>query len=145
MPPSLVFPLPSWHVHSGRTMQYHKWSAGIDELVAAFGLTAAELNENPPICTTPLPRSARMSKSEVARLTAEHLAQLDVRERWVRINTALYWHVLPSLSFDGPDYLKDHRYLVSLVSVDQADGRALIDTLEAAANGLTQEELLEER
>ena len=54
------------------------------------------------------------------RLTAEEL------DHWKSINTALYWHVLPSLNLETAQKLSDVRKVNSFFSGRLADGRALL-------------------
>lgn len=61
---------------------------------------------------------------ECARRHAETLLQ------WQAINTAIYWHVLPSLDLSGVEYERDLRAVNNLVEVVNgrsiADGRGLV-------------------
>ena len=47
-------------------------------------------------------------------------------EQWQRVDTAIYWHVEPTLDFSGPNALTNRQQADSLVSGRRAQGRALI-------------------
>ena len=48
VPSSRLFPVPAWSVHSGRTMAYHNWLSGVDQLLGALGLERTNLSASPP-------------------------------------------------------------------------------------------------
>ena len=62
----------------------------------------------------------RAADGTLRRLT---IAKLD---HWKVVNTALYWHVLPSLDLKSAQYLSDKRKVNSFFSGRLADGRALV-------------------
>jgi hypothetical protein len=54
-------------------------------------------------------------------------------EDWFIINTAIYWHVLPSLILDGVDKRRDQEYIDTLVRGLRAHGRGLVTWADSKA------------
>ena len=53
-------------------------------------------------------------------------AQTAALHHWQRVNTALYWHIVPAVDITGPQYLEDLAHIDSFVSGQQADARGLL-------------------
>ena len=131
----LRFPIPTWAVRGGRTMQHFLWEQSIVKLAAAFGLTPEHLLEDAPTLTSYTAQMAARPASTRAKVTVtedmfnQHL--LD----WMAVNSAIYWHVLPSLDISGTHLLSDTRAVNRFYTVytradgtgaTVADGRGLI-------------------
>ena len=117
IPSHLRYPIPSWSPRQGRGMAYFKWHDAVLKLAAAFGLTPDELSDELVSDTLDSASSPstpgyspfrsvvalRSADGALRRLTAEQL------DHWKTVNTALYWHVLPSLNLDSAQLLSDMR------------------------------------
>jgi len=115
-------------------MAYFMWYDAVLKLVAAFGMTPDELNDElvsdtlDSVSSPSTPGyspfrgvvALRSADGSLRRLTAEEL------DHWKSVNTALYWHVLPSLNLDTAQKLSDVRKVNSFFSGRLADGRALL-------------------
>ena len=73
--------------------------------------------------TAALPLSATRGQLQLS--TARREAEIKNLEHWQRVNTAIYWHLRPSIDIEGPDYLMNLRKIESLYNMDLADGREL--------------------
>ena len=125
VPTSLLFVVPRWRPRSGLTMAQHQFRRGAMQLFAAFGLAPAEADSSPP--TIALDASPHTRRSAAMRpADADVRPQAAVLERWQRVNTAIYWHLLPAVDISGPHYLDDLAAVDSLVSGQLADGRGLL-------------------
>ena len=105
IPSKDLFPIPQWRVRDGRGLKYEKWWRAVQSLLNAFDITVERLGEQPPVNPSIATASiiTRSKDEEEARAaeeqrSLEHAHALDV---WQRYNTAVYWHVLPSLIVDG--------------------------------------------
>ena len=130
LPSTRLFPIVVWAVRSGRTMAYHSWLSGVDQLLAALGLTRASIGESPPEIPTLEHLQAlggtRGTRAAYNRAVQERLRSIDVFDAWQRVNTALYWHLRPSLKLAGSDALDDQRFIDTLYRLGVADGRTLL-------------------
>ena len=126
---NLLFPIDRWAPRSGRGMDYQKWMISIGRLGKAFGLAEDWVQEGTPV--TPhydslrAPIGLRSGEADRAKLLA--VEEVDTLERWHALNTALYFHVQPSLDYGGTFFLRDSEYVEGLSTADGlADGRELI-------------------
>ena len=128
------FPIAVWSPRSGRNMQYVKWEQDISLLAAAFGIPKAQLAEGVLSFSAyqEMLKQRPGTRSETKAVEAQYV---EYKARWQTVNTALYWHVRPSLDIDGVHFLADSRALEDLYSVvvlddgtfkSLADGRGLI-------------------
>jgi hypothetical protein len=133
------FPISSYKPRRGRDgLTYERWRQDVRNLVSAFGLAEADLLEDGPPSFANFARSASVSSPLVgkrlsyteydadgddAALRAAYDAALA---RWYAVNTAIYWHVLPSLMIDDAYYLTDRCALNDLCNGTVADGRGLL-------------------
>ena len=130
VPTPQLFPITKWAARSGRTAAHLQWWSGVRQLLAALSLTEDQIDEHPPsvpaIDTLITGYGGGVTRSARARAVRERMAAIDALEAWQRVNTALYWHLRPSLLLTGPDALNDTRYFDTLFQLDVADGRALL-------------------
>ena len=42
-------------------------------------------------------------------------AQQEQLAAWQRVNTALYWHLVPAIDIDGPYYTQEQRVCVAIL------------------------------
>ena len=70
----------------------------------------------------------RSTDEDAARIAGEQAwAQYEAAlDRWQRVNTAIYWHVVPSLVLTGVHERGDTQIIDSLVKGHRAHGRALV-------------------
>ena len=121
---SLRFPVRSWRPTAGRNMDFHKWVGGRNMLLAAFGLTPEQF-ESLDLRTPTLDLNNYRSKAarEQAQYElADHMLRLA---HWQAVNTAVYWHLRPSVVVDGVDELRHMRQLDAMYSGHCADGQRL--------------------
>ena len=122
-----LFPIPRWRVRSGLTAQHHQFKRGVVQLFAAYGLAPEALHDRAPSIRIISPASQAVldgSRDGVTTATvADQKAELNA---WLRINTAMYWHILPALDISGPQYLEDLASIDSYASGQQADARGLL-------------------
>ena len=153
IPQHLQFPLTKWRPRTGLTMTQFKWRRDVNRLLAAFGLQPSAVLEeqpqihvaSPPSRTYPNTRIKTESDAADEQLVAD---QTDKVARWQRVNTAIYWHVLPSIEIDGAHFLDDSATVDSYSSGQLANGRGLVqwalgfvDVSEFAAQLLISNEL----
>ena len=75
---------------------------------------------------TPIASNAGI-KPETGAVTRARATDDVLRtEAWQRVNTALYWHVEPSLLLVGPDRARDERIMDANLNKHLAHGRAII-------------------
>jgi hypothetical protein len=119
-----LFPIEVWCPRSGRDQQYPKWEAGVRRLLYAFGVDEAELRSGMERVAHLLQGANGISGGASAtRLSAKEAAALDEEcASWQRVNTALFWHVLPSLNVDTEHHLRDTRKIDTLYERKLADG-----------------------
>ena len=90
-------------------MAYVLWEGDLKLLAAAFGLTQEQLLDGVPTLQSfsamvkERPAATRTKTPDLAAAFVEHHAQ------WLHINSAIYWHVLPSLDITGAHMLSDMR------------------------------------
>ena len=125
IPSAKLFPIPSWRPRDGRNDSYDKWLRAVRQLLAAFDITEERLEEQPP---APIVSSSmivtRQDDEESAKALADERA-LEIAN-WQRVNTAIYWHVVPSLRLSGVHEKHDMNTIDGLVRGQRAHGRALI-------------------
>ena len=124
-----LFPVPKWAPRSGRGPAYAAWHRAIQQLLAAFGLAASDLAKSVPTLDSYLSQMA----SPYAGFAEEGDVPIELRRRhralvesWRAVNTAIYWHVLPSLNLVSIHQLVDERAVDSLSVGNMAHGRGLI-------------------
>ena len=115
-----LFPIPTWAPRSGRTAMFDEWRRGITLLCNAFGITTEQLYAHAPI--PPKPTSQVVTRQEEAKFQAA----VNEYAQWVTIDTALYWHVLPSLDLRGVNMERDRARTDAYTEGRTACGRALI-------------------
>ena len=113
---NLLFPIDRWAPRSGRGMDYQKWMISIGRLGKAFGLPEDWIQEKTPV--TPHydslrdPIALRSGEADRAKLLA--VEEIGTLERWLALNTALYFHVQPSLNYEGTFFLRDSEHVEGL-------------------------------
>ena len=116
-------------------MSHFEWYDAVLKLATAFGLSPTDLTD--ALSADPLsvssfspsaPGCSPMTAVVAVRSAGGRVTWLAPAElaRWQAVNTALYWHVLPSLDLAGPSSLSDQHAVHSLCSGRLADGRGLI-------------------
>ena len=126
VPAPQLFPVARWRPRSGLTVQHHQFKRGVVQLFAAFGLAPEAMQEQAPsIRVHPHSSSSSASADKAGGVdaVAEQTAALHA---WQRVNTALYWHLVPAIDITGAHCLEDLAFIDSLVSGQQADGRGLL-------------------
>lgn len=118
IPASQRYPITPWAPRSGRGPVYHQWNRDIGRLLAAFSLTWDDIQHD-----APQPTNAKLEASLTRSRAAADVLEL---ESWQRVNTALYWHVEPSLLLTGPDKARDERFIDANIVKQLAHGRAII-------------------
>ena len=73
-------------------------------MLQAFGVDPDDLTSEHPPLLNELPAAAQHALSE-----QERAALVDKRDWWLRVNTAIYWHVLASLILDDQHRAADQR------------------------------------
>ena len=130
IPSKDLFPIPPWRARDGRGPAYDKWWRAVQSLLNAFDITVDRLGEHPPANPSSAQASivTRAKDEEDARAAEEQRSQEHARalDTWQRYNTAVYWHVLPSIIIDGVHERSDLATIDSLVKGQRAHGRALI-------------------
>ena len=91
------YPITPWAPRTGRTSAYHQWRRDVGRLLASFSLSWEDMQQDAPIAITTSIKSESGATTR-ARATDDALRT----EAWQRVNTALYWHVEPSLRLVGP-------------------------------------------
>ena len=130
VPASLLFPIHKLQPRDGLTMGRHKFQRDALALLAAFGLPPEAVNEGAPaihVSPSSSSHNTRGSTGDPAGDAGESLGSQQARlEAWQRVNTALYWHLLPAIDLDGPHYFEDSASVDSFVSGQRASGRKLL-------------------
>ena len=123
----LTFPMHKWRPRSGRNADYKKWERSLRELLAAFACTESMLAAGPPQVDSSSHDAMTLRSGEKIEVdTTAHELQTAALVEWQSVNTALYWHVKPSLLIDGPDFERDARK-TDLYSGRLANGWKLIE------------------
>jgi hypothetical protein len=117
MPVHQRYPVTPWAPRTGRTSVYHQWRRDVGRLLASFSLSWEDVQQDAPIASI---AGIRSETSSVATDEALRTAA------WQRVNTALYWHVAPSLLLVGPDRVRDERFVDANINKHLAHGRAII-------------------
>ena len=130
VPATSLFPIHKLRPRDGLTMGRHKFQRDALALLAAFGLPPEAVNEEPPAIRVSPSSSSSASRNNSVGAAAGDVpslqAQQDHLAAWQRVNTALYWHLLPAIDLDGPHYLEDSALVDSFVSGQRASGRKLL-------------------
>ena len=109
LPSQRLFPLQKWAPRTGYGDAYEAWWRSVKQLLAAFGLEESDMSELPaaysPLPSSPASPGARQSVSS----SSPPPAGLTRDEWWIMVNTAVYWHVLPSLDISGVMHKRTHR------------------------------------
>ena len=126
VPAGSLFPMHGWNPRKGRGLDFHKWHSSLKRLVAAFGLTLAEFRAGPPSVPS-LQGAGRLTKQAQLRAVAERDEAIAQYERWQAIDTAIHWHLRPSIIIDEADFVKDTRYLDTLYEGSVAAGGQLLE------------------
>ena len=118
------FDIPTWAPREGRNEAYVQWKRQIGRLLQAFGLRWENISDSPPQSITPsmVTRQQLRDQDEIDAAAA----QLVNEANWKRINTAIYWHVEPSLIMSGLFAKQDREEIDELVNGHLADGRGII-------------------
>ena len=120
----LLFPVHKWQPASGRTLDFHKWVGGRNMLIAAFGLTVHEF-EHLDFRTPVLDITPSTSRSEAKLLRQQYDEHVRRLQHWLAVNTAIFWHLRPSIVISQGDFLKHTRYIDSLYDAHMANGQKL--------------------
>ena len=104
-----------------RGLAYHKWWSAVRKLLAAFGLSAdcVEGVAPPELCVSSEEGVSPSTPSSYDewRPAGQRVLTVAERDAWLAVNTAIYWHLLPSLDIDGARVLRqDDRLLVACSS-----------------------------
>ena len=127
VPATSLFPIHKLRPRDGLTMDRHKFQRDAAALMAAFGLPPEAINDNAPtIRVSPSSASRNNARGATASDLPSLQSQLGHLAAWQRVNTALYWHLLPAIDLDGPHYLEDTATVNSFVSGQRASGRKLL-------------------
>lgn len=118
------FPVSDWAIRTGRTTQYIRFRRDVKYLLSAFGLTEHDLHDATPPFDSDTNANIKEEGNTVTRSVAAAAAKQ--REHWIRVNTALFWHVRPAIVLTGPDADRDQRHIDTMVMGHLARGRALI-------------------
>ena len=120
IPVSRLLPIRKWRPRDGRNRAFLHWLEDVERVLAAFCLRIDCVNEEPPPASSYSSSLTASSISHVADATRAAAARAkgeqpeDARRRaWQRVNTSLYWHILPSILIDGPMEVQDSRLLAS--------------------------------
>ena len=136
IPKAQLFPIPSWKPASGRNRDYHEFRRGVVQLANALGLSESQLSDAAPTIETLLRQSSVIvtrSEDKLA-LEAERVRCEGIIEQWQRVNTVLYWHMLPAILLEGASLRRHRRHLDSLVKGPKAAGRHLLAWCEKQAD-----------
>ena len=107
-------------------MQHHHFKCGVVQLFAAFGLAPEAMQEKAPTIHVN-PHSSDSAAGKAGGAVPDVVAaQTAALHRWQRVNTAMYWHIVPAVDITGPQYLEDLARIDSFVSGQQADSRGLL-------------------
>ena len=110
-----LFPIQVWQPRAGRDKNLPHWKAGVRQLHAAFGVTESRLARAVEYFSTLRIVATSTGIDGPGAISIERAAVLDEQlAAWQRINTAIYWHVLPSDDISTAHKLHDQRILNSL-------------------------------
>ena len=127
MPATSLFPIHKLRPRDGLTMGRHKFQRDALALLAAFGLPPEAVNEDAPAThVSPSSASRNTGGGAAAGDVPSLQSQQDHLTAWQRVNTVLYWHLLPAIDLDGPHHLEDSAIVDSFVSGQRASGRKLL-------------------
>ena len=130
------FPIPGWRPRAKRTPEFVEWRRGVVQLAAALGVTEAQLNNMEPPIVRSTPRATRQGEDpvKVEEMREQQHQSQTALAHWQRINTAIYWHVLPSIDIRGVNMRRDRRLIDALVKGQLAHGRELVRWATAHAD-----------
>ena len=118
------FAIAKWRPRDGRTQAFQAMHKDMLALLAAFGVTEAQLSEEPP--EVAVKNQIVTRQEDEAQLAEVQRKLVQQREVWHRINTAIYWHFRPALLLNGVHEAADEALVQSYVLGQRAHGRALI-------------------
>ena len=114
---------------------YPLWKAGVRRLLGAFGLAPGELQQ--ALLIYRRLSSGRYADAEAdvpAALTPAALAEAErldaTASSWQSLNTAVFWHILPSLDLTSSPHPADTRKVEALYTERFADGAGLLAWLD---------------
>ena len=117
------FPIPPWDFRTKYSARFEQWWRGVKQLANAFDISEDRIFEDPPLLTDTFVVTRQTGEQAQAAAVEKHRLQLL---EWQTINTALYWHVLPSLIFSGIYREHDLALADAMVKGAKAHGRGLI-------------------
>jgi hypothetical protein len=127
-----LFHIRTWQPRAGRDKNLPHWKAGVRQLHAAFGVTESRLARAVEYFTSLRIVATSPGIDSPGAMSMERATVLDEQwAAWQRINTAIYWHVLPSLDISTARQLEDQRILDSLYEGPLANGVGLLAWLES--------------
>ena len=87
-------------------MQYVKWELDVALLAAAFGISKEHIVSGVPTLSAyqDMVKHRPGTRTEARAIEVQYV---EYRTKWQVINTAIYWHVRPSLVIDGVHFLAD--------------------------------------
>ena len=115
---------------------YPLWKAGVRRLLGAFGLDPDELHRAMAVYKrlSSMSRYADADDDASLALAPTALAEAErldaAATEWQALNTAVFWHVLPSLDLITSPHPADTRKVESLYAAQIADGAGLLDWLD---------------
>ena len=124
LPHSQQFTTTRWRIADGRCKQYLEFESELLKLARMLGITMEQLlNRQPP----DVKAATVVTKSADEPARESELARLELaRVHWLRINTAIYWHVLPMLDLAGDMSSIWGAEVARFVGAGLADGRGLV-------------------
>ena len=119
------FPIPQYRPRDGRCPGRDDWEHSIAQLCTALGMAVEELDEEPP---TPPSSPYSVTPSHDAYSPYASHEDKERLDKWLTINTTLYYHIAPSLTLTGLYREQDQKTIEQLVSRNRAlaDGRGLV-------------------
>ena len=123
-----LFPIHTWQPRAGRDENLPRWKAGVRRLHAAFGVTESQLAHAVQYFSNLRYGAISLDIDEPGlHASIERAAALDEQwGAWQRINTAIYWHILPSVEVSTAHAQHDQRVLNTLHKGHLADGVGLL-------------------
>ena len=115
MPAERRFPIPTWKPRSGRNANHIDWVRAVTQLLSAFGVDWSFIAVAPPRALEWIHNSMDLRSGTINKLSPEEKDELDLAVRWQQLNTALYWHIVPSIDLSGASQQCDTRHIDSLV------------------------------
>ena len=126
-----LFPIPQWILRSGRNEQFDNWHRHALGMFAAWNINKQQIYETSPTLPATPQQPTREAKSTHDALVAQ------IWEEWRQINTAIYWHLVPSLVVQGVERTTDLEIIDSYVQGKYASGRALFGWAECSRSQMS--------